>query len=78
MVLGTGKKIGLGYLFTQCGFFAGTRMPLTYKLEWIPISFIIGLLVGIISGLYAAWRASKADPIEALRFRRSGSLRLFL
>lgn len=67
-LIGVIVGIGLGYLFTQYGFFAGTHMPLTYKLEWIPISFTIGLLVGIISGLYPAWRASKVNPIEALRY----------
>ena len=38
-LIGVIVGIGLGYLFTQYGFFAGTHMPLTYKLEWIPISF---------------------------------------
>lgn len=67
-LIGVIVGIGLGYLFTSHSFFATTRMPLTYKLEWIPISVIIGLLVGIISGLYPAWRASKVNPIEALRY----------
>lgn len=67
-LIGVIVGIGLGYLFTQYGFFAGNHMPLTYKLEWVPISFTIGLLVGIISGLYPAWRASKVNPIEALRY----------
>jgi len=35
---------------------------------WIFISFIVSTIVGLISGLYPAIKASKTDPIESLRF----------
>lgn len=35
---------------------------------WILVAIIIGVLVGVISGYIPAYKASKLDPIESLRF----------
>jgi putative ABC transport system permease protein len=35
---------------------------------WIVVAFISSALVGVFSGFYPAWKASKLDPIEALHY----------
>lgn len=35
---------------------------------WIFISFLVSTIVGLVSGLYPAVKASRTDPIESLRF----------
>jgi putative ABC transport system permease protein len=36
--------------------------------EWIVLAFFISSLVGIFFGFYPAWKASKLEPIDALRY----------
>ena len=35
---------------------------------WIVVAFISSAIIGIISGFYPAWKASKLDPIDALHY----------
>jgi putative ABC transport system permease protein len=35
---------------------------------WIAVAFLSSAVIGIISGFYPAWKASKLDPIDALRY----------
>ena len=35
---------------------------------WIAAAFVFSALVGIFFGFYPAWKASKLDPIDALRY----------
>ncbi|MBC7892712.1 MAG: ABC transporter permease [Sphingobacteriaceae bacterium] len=35
---------------------------------WMVVGMLVCITVGILSGYYPAWRASKLDPIEALRY----------
>ena len=43
-------------------------MPTVTPVTWIAIAFISSAIIGIISGFYPAWKASKLDPIDALRY----------
>ncbi len=48
-------------------YFFGEKMLAVMR--WQPIALAVGVsvLVGVVFGLYPAWRAAKLDPIEALR-----------
>ncbi len=42
--------------------------PTVTPVAWIVIAFASSAVIGIISGFYPAWKASKLDPIDALRY----------
>ncbi|MCZ8169935.1 MAG: ABC transporter permease [Flavobacterium sp.] len=55
--------IGIGYLFASFFEFA-------FTIPWMAmiVAFITSFIVAIVSGLYPALKASKLDPVEALRY----------
>ncbi len=61
--IGIAVGLGLARLVEQF-----SPLPATVSLPWLLLALFMGLGVGILSGLYPAYRASKLDPIEALRF----------
>jgi putative ABC transport system permease protein len=43
-------------------------MPTVTPVAWIIIAVVSSAVIGIVSGFYPAWKASKLDPIDALRY----------
>jgi len=64
-----GGLIGIGLGFGASQIIASvTDWPTLTPISWVAIASMSSALVGIISGFYPAWKASKLDPIEALRY----------
>ncbi|MGZ4106754.1 MAG: ABC transporter permease, partial [Tumebacillaceae bacterium] len=64
-----GGLIGIGF---GCGgaLLASKLFNMTATITWTPIlySFLFSLLVGVIFGVYPARKASRLNPIDALRY----------
>jgi putative ABC transport system permease protein len=59
--------IALGVIATQIVAHF-THWPTVTPLVWVGAACISSAVIGIISGFYPAWKASRLDPIEALRY----------
>ena len=64
-ILGILLGIGIGNLVTNL---IGEDITFIIPWGWIVMAFLLGVIVGLGSGYYPAWKASKMDPIESLRF----------
>jgi putative ABC transport system permease protein len=60
-----GVALGLGAATWIAGKY---RWPMQIQVDVITISVAFSALVGLVFGIYPAWRASRLDPIDALRY----------
>jgi putative ABC transport system permease protein len=62
-----GVAAGVGATVVAGRFDIGGDNPYTVTPLWVVVSLIVAAATGLVAGVYPAWRASRLDPIEALR-----------
>lgn len=65
--VGAFAGVGLGILLT--GLVRGlSPLPAAVAPQWVTLGVLLGMTVGIAAGVYPAARASKLNPVDALRY----------
>ena len=60
--------ITVGAILTWIIYFLPVGLPATLSSLWVMIGFTVSCGIGLMFGIYPAWKAANLDPIEALRY----------
>jgi len=65
-----GGLIGIlaGALFTLILHYAVSFLHAALSTTWVIVAISVSCLIGLVFGIYPAWKAANLDPIEALRY----------
>jgi putative ABC transport system permease protein len=57
-----------GALLTLILHYAVSFLHAALSFAWVVIAFVVSCAIGLLFGIYPAWKAASMDPIEALRY----------
>ena len=60
--------VAVGAVLTWIVYFLPIGLPATLSTLWVCIGFGVSCAIGLLFGIYPAWKAANLDPIEALRY----------
>ena len=65
-----GGIIGIlaGAIFTLILHYAVSFLHAALSATWVIVAFVVSAGIGLVFGIYPAWKAASMDPIEALRY----------
>jgi putative ABC transport system permease protein len=59
VVFGSGLSLLLRY---------GIHFPSILSVFWVILALTVCAMIGVVFGVYPAWKAARLDPVEALRY----------
>jgi len=65
--IGVASGISLSFLLSQLDL-GGFKLAAVVSPDIVVLSFSVSIFIGLASGMYPAWRASRLNPIDALHY----------